>query len=185
MTAPIDLATQLEAQGFTRFANGGGTHVMRKDDIVISGADGDLPDWHWYTVARYTDWEGDPETEALISYTDWSAEFPDMNEPREFWTDLAMVQRWRAGITVTELLAMPVTSRPEAEAFIEALHHAGLSHHFDDGAVNCLVWNDMVSTADAVAIEAQVSRCYVAWRDSGADMANDCPIGHALKVMGS
>lgn len=87
-------------------------------------------------------------------------------------------------INCTALIAMPVTTRPEAEAFIEALHALNLMHHFDDGAVDCLHGNNLVSLDDAEAIDALVEDCYDAWRESGADLMHDCPIGHALKIMG-
>lgn len=85
-------------------------------------------------------------------------------------------------IACDHLLAMPVTNRPEAEAFIEALCKAGLAHHFDDGAVDCLHGNGLVDLDEAKAIDAQVGRCYVAWEASGADLMDDCPIGHLIKV---
>lgn len=78
---------------------------------------------------------------------------------------------------------MPVTNRAEGEAFIEALHGLGLMHHFDDGAVDCLYGNGLVTKGEAHAIDGKVAACYQAWELSGADMMNDCPIGHALKVM--
>lgn len=85
-------------------------------------------------------------------------------------------------IDATALLALPVSTRPEAEAFIDALFAAGLGYHFDDGAVDCLAGNGLVSAEDAEAIEEQVNGCYMAFEWSGADMATDCPIGHALKT---
>lgn len=86
-------------------------------------------------------------------------------------------------VDCAELLAMPVTTRPEAEAFLDALYKAGLDHHFDDGAVECLHGNGLVTREDAVQIEARVEACYVAWEASGADLFHDCPIGHLLDLM--
>ena len=85
-------------------------------------------------------------------------------------------------IDVSALIAMPITNRPEAEAFIEALCALGLDYHFDDGAHDCLFGNGLVSEADATYIEGQVSLCYDAWEASGANMRHDCPIGHVLRV---
>jgi hypothetical protein len=82
------------------------------------------------------------------------------------------------------LIAMPIGDRAQAEAFISALQAAGLMHHFDDGAVDCLHGNGLVDLPTAVAIDECVARCYVAWEQSGADMHNDCPIGYALQIMG-
>lgn len=87
-------------------------------------------------------------------------------------------------IDVTALLALPVTNRPEAEAFLTKLHELGLSYHLEDGAVDCLHGNNHVTLADAYAIEAKVDACYAAWQASGADLQHDCPIGHLLKCMG-
>jgi hypothetical protein len=81
----------------------------------------------------------------------------------------------------TALLAMTVTDRPEAEAFIFALCDLGLSHHFDDGAVDCLHGNGLVTKEEAETINALVEDCYAAWEASGADLKVDCPIGHVLK----
>lgn len=78
----------------------------------------------------------------------------------------------------------PITDRPEAERFLTALHDAGLDHHFDDGAVDCLHGNNLVDLACAGFIDDQVRACYAAWEESGADLARDCPIGFALKLMG-
>lgn len=86
-------------------------------------------------------------------------------------------------IDCTALIAMPVTTRPEAEAWIEALMAAGLDYHFDDGAVDCLHGNGLVTYDDAVAINLHVQACYIAWEQSGADLYHDCPIGHCLKVL--
>lgn len=47
-----ELHARLEAQGFIRTFNGGNTHIYVKGDIVVSGADGDLPSEHWYCAAR-------------------------------------------------------------------------------------------------------------------------------------
>lgn len=86
--------------------------------------------------------------------------------------------------TINALLRMPVTDRPEAEAFITALHAADLLYHFDDSAVDCLhESNALVSREAAEAIQDRVNACYDAWEASGADMWDDCPIGHALKVL--
>lgn len=87
------------------------------------------------------------------------------------------------------LIAMPVNNRPEAEAFIQRLHELGLSYHFDDGAVDCLHGTQingvpLVTLEEAEAIDLHVQACYIAWEESGADLRHDCPIGHALKVMG-
>lgn len=84
-------------------------------------------------------------------------------------------------MTVAEIIAMPVTNRAEAEAFIAALGKLGLGYHFDDGAVDCLHGNGHVTLAEAEAIDRQVGACYEAWEASGADLLYDCPIGHALE----
>ena len=84
---------------------------------------------------------------------------------------------------IPALLAMPVTDRPQAEAFIDALVMANLDYHFDDGAVDCLFHNGSCTEAEAMAIDAQVDRCYTAFELADADMTTDCPIGHMIKVL--
>lgn len=84
---------------------------------------------------------------------------------------------------VAALLAMPVEDRPQAEAFITALHAAGLDYNFDDGAVDCLHGNGLVAEGEASAIDAKIDACYCAWRASGADLQHDCPLGFLLKLM--
>lgn len=86
-------------------------------------------------------------------------------------------------MSVADLIAMPVKSRAEGEAFIDALFTAGLGYHFDDGAAECLHGNGLCTADEADAIEEQVNACYMAWEWSGADMRVDCPIGHALKAL--
>lgn len=81
-----------------------------------------------------------------------------------------------------EAVRSHVTDRPSAEAWIKALHDAGLSYHFDDGAMNCLHYNGLVTATAARLIDRRVSQCYAAWRTSGADLQHDCPIGHCIKV---
>lgn len=84
---------------------------------------------------------------------------------------------------VATLVAMPITNRPEAEAFIDALFSMGLGYHFDDGAVDCLCGNGLVALEDAEKIDIMVGHCYDAWAESGADLFHDCPIGHAIAAL--
>ena len=91
--------------------------------------------------------------------------------------------------TIADLIAMPVTNRTEAEAWIRALHEQELSYHFDDGAVDCLHGTlvngvPLVTLEQAVAIDLHVQACYMAWEASGADLRHDCPIGYCLEIMG-
>lgn len=86
-------------------------------------------------------------------------------------------------IDATELLAMPVGNRAEAEAFIETLARLGLVYHFDDGAVDCLHGNGHVTLEQARQIDDRISQCYTAWEASGANLWDDCPIGHLLAQM--
>jgi hypothetical protein len=86
--------------------------------------------------------------------------------------------------SIPDLLALPVTNRPEAEAFIRLLGELGLIYHFEDGAVDCLFGNGLVTEGEAAAIDTKVDACYSAWRASGADLQEDCPIGYALQVLG-
>ncbi len=83
---------------------------------------------------------------------------------------------------VTELLDMPLADRADAEAFISKLHELGLGYHFDDGAVDCLHGNNLVSLADAHEIDDRMGRVWECWRASGADLRHDCPIGYLLEL---
>ena len=80
-------------------------------------------------------------------------------------------------IDTTALLAMPVNDRPQAEAFIAALHALNLGYHFDDGAVDCLHNNGLVPLNEAQQIDAKIDACYCAWRASGANLQDDDPLG--------
>lgn len=87
-------------------------------------------------------------------------------------------------MAVTALIAMPVTNRKEAEAFIARLNDLGMAYHFDDGAVDCLYGNGHVTLDEAHQIEVKISECYDAWRASGANLRFDCPIGYLLTCEG-
>ena len=91
------LHTQLAARGYALTHNGGNTHVFIKGNIVVSGADGDLPSEHWYCVALYNDWENCGD--ALQQFSDWSAEsgFADMGGPRDIWADIDTLERMPIG----------------------------------------------------------------------------------------
>ncbi len=84
------LHARLEAQGYAKEHNGGGTFIYRKGNVVVSGADGDLPSVHWFMVGIYADWANDAES-VVHTFTDWSGfpEFADMGGPRDIWADLA------------------------------------------------------------------------------------------------
>jgi hypothetical protein len=83
------LHARLEAQGYAKQHNGGCTHVYTKGNIVVSGADGDLPSLHWYCIGIYSDWQGSDD--CWHNFSDWTAypEFSDMGGPRDLWADLA------------------------------------------------------------------------------------------------
>lgn len=82
----------------------------------------------------------------------------------------------------TAALLAPIETREQAEAFLRELVRLRLDYHFDDGAIDCLCDNGVVSRQTATVIDAQVDRCYAAWEASGADLMNDCPIGFVLRL---
>lgn len=82
----------------------------------------------------------------------------------------------RVLISVDVLLAMPVRTHAEVEAFILALFREGLGYHFEEAAKDCLA--HLVSEEDAEGIGQKVALCYAVWDSKG-----DCPIGYALKVI--
>lgn len=87
-------------------------------------------------------------------------------------------------IDPSDLIALPVGNRAEAEAFIRRLSALGLSYHFDDGAVECLHGNGLVTQAEAEDIDLKIADAYEAWEASGADLKHDCPIGFLIEVEG-
>lgn len=95
-----------------------------------------------------------------------------------------MPDRRPADADVALLLGLPVTDRTEAEAFIRRLADLGLGYHFDDGAVDCLAGNGLVTRRVAERIDLRIDACYDAWRLSGADLRHDCPIGCLLAAEG-
>lgn len=76
-----------------------------------------------------------------------------------------------------------IDGQPDAIRFLRALHDAGLDHHFDDGAVDCLYGNKLVDRLCAEFIDGQIADCYRAWEAAGADLSTDCPIGFMLALM--
>lgn len=87
------------------------------------------------------------------------------------------------------MLAMPVTNRDEAGAFLIVMVALDLDYHFDDGAVDCLHGTTingvpLVTLDQAETIDQKVRECYAAWEASGADLMHDCPIGYVLELRG-
>jgi hypothetical protein len=85
--------------------------------------------------------------------------------------------------TLPEAMRAQITDRASAESFLRALKAEGLDYHFDDGALDCLYRNGATDVECAKFIGNQVDACYDAWRESGADLYVDCPIGFILKLM--
>lgn len=71
-----DILGNLERLGWTVFPNGGGTRLLRKGALVLSGFDGDLPDDHWFTVTLWPDFDSG-ESEHVWGLSDGTAEFAD------------------------------------------------------------------------------------------------------------
>lgn len=97
------LHAALEARGYAREFNGGGTYIYRKGMVVISGADCDLPSLHWYGIGIYADWLNDVDS-CFAGFADFTAEdgFSDMGPARDIWADIAeaeaMAARYAEGI---------------------------------------------------------------------------------------
>lgn len=85
-------------------------------------------------------------------------------------------------VKLTPALNAPVVDIVTAEAFMRELHRLQLGFHFDDGAIECLFENKLVTRRDAWQIDAQVSDCYAAWRQASRDPKIDCPIGFFLTL---
>lgn len=82
-----ELHAALAAQGWRTEFNGGGTHIMRKGALVLSGVDGDLPSLHWYCLTVSPQWDSQPDAAPVHSFTDASAEWQD-SQPRDLWADI-------------------------------------------------------------------------------------------------
>lgn len=81
------------------------------------------------------------------------------------------------------LLLVPVVDMDTATAFLTELNRLDMDYHFDDGAVECLYGNGVVTLKTARVINTQVDRCYAAWEAEARDMMHDCPIGYMLALM--
>lgn len=100
--ATVPLADSLIAQGWQKFANGGGTHVLRKGRLVLSGADGDLPDSGWFMLALYRDWDSDLDS-LVWSATDASAEgWHDMGGPLNLGETIAEGEAQEIALAMAE-----------------------------------------------------------------------------------
>lgn len=88
----------------------------------------------------------------------------------------------RLDILPAALLA-PIETRADAETFLRALKAADLDYHFDDGAIDCLYRNGLISEGHAMLIDSQVDACYREFERAGADLRTDCPIGFMLLLM--
>lgn len=89
-----ELHAALEARGYVKEHTGGNCHAYRKGKVVITGADGDLPSLHWYTIGVWQDWHNSCESTEIAC--DMSDEYPDVNEPRDIWADIAEAERLAA-----------------------------------------------------------------------------------------
>lgn len=78
---------------------------------------------------------------------------------------------------LTDCLRAPITTLADGEAFIRELVDQDLSYHFDDGAVDCLHGNGLLTLDEAKVVDAQVAALY------GLDWGKaQCPIGFCLHV---
>jgi hypothetical protein len=87
-----ELFAALVARGFKKEHQGGGTHAFVKGNIVVSGADADMPSEHWYCVTVYENW---PESSdgVLWTVTDRSGDFEFVDEaPRAIWADILIAE---------------------------------------------------------------------------------------------
>lgn len=83
-----ELHAALEARGYVKEHNGGGTFIYRKGNIVVSGSDGDLPSLHWFMIGLYADWLNG--FDCIKSWSDWSAlpDYAHMGGPLDIWACL-------------------------------------------------------------------------------------------------
>jgi len=74
-----------------------------------------------------------------------------------------------------------VVDSSTAKLFIKRLQANKLIFHFDDGAVECLYGNGVVTREQADTIDRRVDEIYALELDWGEF---GCPIGYCLHVMG-
>lgn len=87
-----ELNAALENKGYVLETQGMAPPLYRKGNIVVSGADCDLPSEHWYTIAIYTEWFAGSEVEWFQSDYSGVPGFEDQDGPRDFWADLALAE---------------------------------------------------------------------------------------------
>ena len=74
-----------------------------------------------------------------------------------------------------DFLTYPILNLAAAQCFILLLAKHGLMHHFDDGAVDTLQHNGIVTAKEATLIDQRVNELYrFNWGPY------NCPIGFAL-----
>ena len=105
-----EMASALEQRGFVREFNGGGTHVYRRKNQIVSGFDGDLPSPGWFQISVYRDWDNDPE-HVLFSVGNCSAE--------ESWRDLDQSVDFVAALDRAEWFEL-VGHDPDGEGWTRA-----------------------------------------------------------------
>lgn len=109
-------------------------------------------------------------------------------EPVSYWSSeqeltveevAGLLGEWEATSFPTDLFK-PITDRASADAWIEALHAAGMGFHFDDDPGD-IVWNGgrEATAAEADLLRYQRNSLYAEVKDWGLF---DCPIGYLLAV---
>ena len=121
-----DLIETLTAQGWRKEHEGGNCHSMRKGQLVLTGFDGDLPQDGWWMIGLYRA----PDDDApLWSESDASAEWPDINAPRDFWATVREGEAQAIALAFADALRADLS----AEQW-EAMRARNASPEYADGS---------------------------------------------------
>jgi hypothetical protein len=156
------LVESLIAEGWQKHFNGGGTHILRKGRLVLSGADGDLPDSGWWILALYSDWEAQ-DSLPVWSMSDESSEYPE-TPARDLAEAIAEGEALEIALAMRE-------GREIGAQSLDALTRAFAIYTGAEGlpALACeeLLWEEITP-----AQRAALSGFLIAWQ--GAEDRADC-----------
>lgn len=101
------IAAEAERQGWAIEQGGGGTRILRKGRLILSGFDGDMPDDHWFMVALY---RKPDDVEPLWSLADGTAEWPDCGPAVDIRAAIAAAERQALAYEFAETLRAYLTA---------------------------------------------------------------------------
>jgi hypothetical protein len=101
-----DFAQALIHKGWRKEYEGGNCHSLHKGALVMTGFDGDLPDSGWWYIGLY---RAPDDALPVWSESDASAEFPDINAPKDFAAVMAEAEAQAIALAFADKLrARPI-----------------------------------------------------------------------------